>query len=61
MEKTIIIKGKKFDVKYEEGIVSVRPNGNIAWVSGQITPNHNLTEVEIGELAQETVRGLGLA
>lgn len=60
METTLIIRGRPFGVKYENGIVSVRPPESIAWVSGQTEPNHNLTENEIGEFAQEIVRGLGL-
>lgn len=56
----MIIKGRRFRVKYENGIVSVKPIEKIAWVSSQTQPNHNLSENEIGEIAQEIVRGLGL-
>lgn len=60
METEMIIKGRRFRVKYENGIVSVKPIEKIAWVSSQTQPNHNLSENEIGEIAQEIVRGLGL-
>tara|TARA_R110000868_G_scaffold355726_1_gene617283 strand:- start:83 stop:268 length:186 start_codon:yes stop_codon:yes gene_type:complete len=61
METTIIIKSKKFHVKYESGIVSVRSPENIAWVSTQKSPIPDLSKEEIQEMARETVIGLGLA
>lgn len=60
MEKAMIIRGKEFHIKYENGIVSVLPPGNITWISGQTNPKHELTDEEIEEIARETVRGLGL-
>ncbi len=61
METTMIIKGKKFQVKYESGIVSVRSPENIAWVSGQNNPIPDLSKEKIQEMAIDTVIGLGLA
>ncbi|WP_339757797.1 hypothetical protein [uncultured Winogradskyella sp.] len=60
METTMIIKGKKFHVKYESGIVSVRSPENITWVSGQKSPIPDLSNEKIQEMAKETVIGLGL-
>lgn len=61
METTMIIRGKKFYVKYENGIVSVRPTENITWVSGQTSPISDLSKEKIQEMAKETVIGLGLS
>lgn len=60
METAMIIRGKEFRVKYENGIVSVMPSGSIGWVTGQTTPKDELSNEEIGEIAQEIVIGLGL-
>lgn len=61
METIMIIKGKKFHVKYENGIVSVRSPEDFAWVSGQKSPISDLSEEKIQKMAIETVIGLGLA
>ncbi|KSA15308.1 hypothetical protein [Maribacter dokdonensis] len=61
METTMIIRGKNFHVKYENGIVSVRSAKNIGWVSAQSKPINDLTDEKIQEMATQTVIGLGLA
>ncbi len=60
MKTAMIIRGKKFHVKYENGIVSVKRPESIGWVTSYTTPTHNLTDEEIGEMAQGIVKGLGL-
>ncbi len=61
MEKDLIVKGKRFHVKYENGIVSVKPHESIAWVSGQAEPIEGLAEEGIIEIARQSISGLGLA
>lgn len=60
METKMIIGGKHFHVKYENGIVSVRPEGNIGYVTAQTEPIEGLDEQGIMDLAIQSARGLGL-
>ncbi|MBO0324394.1 hypothetical protein J0X14_18970 [Muricauda sp. CAU 1633] len=60
METEMIIGGKPFRVKYENGIVSLRPEGNIGWLTAQTEPIEGLDEAGIMEVARQSARGLGL-
>ncbi|MGB2527182.1 hypothetical protein [Flagellimonas sp. SN16] len=60
METKMIIGGKHFHVKYENGVVSVRPEGNIGYVTAQTEPIEGLDEQGVMDLAIQSARGLGL-
>jgi hypothetical protein len=60
METKMIIGGKHFHVKYENGVVSVRSEGNIGYVTAQTEPIEGLDEQGVMDLAIQSARGLGL-
>jgi hypothetical protein len=61
METAMIIRGEKFHIKYEKGIVSFRPSDKIGWVSCQKEPINGLNEEEVIEVARQCIKGLGQA
>lgn len=56
----IIVRGKRFNVKYENGIVYIKHHENLAWVSAQNEPIEGLDKETVMDIARDSVFGLGL-